>query len=76
MLACPARRRMLMTRFLMAAMMWGPVPVRAAEASSPKVTSRTQCSYRRRRDWFVRAIRTSSVPVIHLAYVRIKTSTL
>jgi len=26
-------------------MTWGPVPVRAVERSSPKVTSRTQCSW-------------------------------
>ena len=31
MLACPARRRMLMTRLRMAAMTWGPVPVRGGE---------------------------------------------
>jgi hypothetical protein len=44
-LTYPARRRMLMTRFLSVAMTWGPVPVRAVEASSPKVTSRTQWSW-------------------------------
>jgi hypothetical protein len=41
----PARRRMLMTRLRMAAMTYGPVPVRAVQASLPKVTSRTQWSW-------------------------------
>jgi hypothetical protein len=45
MLVWPARRRMLMTRFLIAAMTWGPVPVRTWDRSSPRVTSRTQCSW-------------------------------
>jgi hypothetical protein len=36
---------MLMTRLRKVAMTWGPVPARAVEASSPKVTSRTQWSW-------------------------------
>jgi hypothetical protein len=36
---------MLMTRLRMAAMTCGLMPVRAVEASSPKVTSRTQWSW-------------------------------
>jgi hypothetical protein len=57
MLAWPARRRMLMTGFLSVAMTCGPVPARAVEASSPKVTSRTQCSWFSIFQW----------PRIHLA---------
>ena len=45
MLARPDRRRILMTRLRRAAKTCGPVPVLAVEASSPKVTSRTQCSW-------------------------------
>jgi hypothetical protein len=41
MLTYPARRKMVMTRFLSVAMTCRPVPVRAVEASSPKATSRT-----------------------------------
>ena len=49
MLACPARRRMLMARLRRVAMTCGPVPVRAADKSSPKVTSRGE---RTQWSWF------------------------
>jgi hypothetical protein len=44
MLVCPVRRSRLIARLRMLAMMRGPAPVAICEASSPMVTSRTQCS--------------------------------
>src|SRR3954470_17318668 len=43
MLVCPASRLTLIAVLRRAAMTCGPAPVRTAEWSSPKVTSRTQC---------------------------------
>ena len=65
-LGAPTRRARLIARSGSAAIIAGPVAVRRHEASSPKVTSRTQCSSYSIAQWR-RSVERSSVPWIRSA---------